>query len=203
MDNTSKPLSYLALDGEFGGIDLKYSLLTVYFRVLDEDFQMVSDLDLCLKPDDGSYVLSAKGMEVNGINLVQHDKTAITYKDGKDILRKWLYGLSQMNGYNRLNPLGHNVAGDIRHVQDKLIDREKWEQYVSYRHRDTAVIGGYLIDRGLVPDGSGGAEGVSGSLASWGDYFGIKPFGTLHTAKTDTLLTIEVYKKMLKVRLNE
>ena len=196
-------MKYIALDCEMGGIDLKYSLLTVYFRILDKDFRMVNDLYLYLKPDDGDYVLTARGMEVNQINLVDHDKRAITYKEGKDVLRKWLYSLSQMTGYNRLNPLGHNVGGDVKHVQNKLMDREKWEQYVSYRFKDTAVVGGYLIDRGLVPDGSGGQEGVSGSLSSWADYFGLKPVGVLHDAKTDVLLTIEVYKKMLKVKLDE
>lgn len=196
-------MKYIALDCEMGGIDLKYSLLTVYLRVLDKDFRMVNDLYLYLRPDDGDYVLTARGMEVNRINLVEHDKRAITYKEGKDILRRWLYGLSQMNGWNRLNPLGHNVGGDIKHVQDKLIDREKWEQYVSYRFRDTAVFGGGLIDKGLVPEASGGAEGVSGSLSSWANYFGLKPVGELHDAKTDVLLTIEVYKAMLKVKFDE
>jgi hypothetical protein len=192
---------YIALDCEMGGIDLKYSLLTVYFRVLNNEFEFVDDLYLPLKPDNGDYVLTARGMEVNQINLIEHDKIAITYTDGKDVLRKWMYGLSQMPGYQRMDPLGHQVDGDVRHIWDKLMAREKWESYVSYRKIDTSSTAKFLRDRKAIPSETSGPEGVSGSLSSLAEFFGVKPEGQLHHAKTDTLLTIEVYKKMLKVKI--
>jgi len=192
---------YIALDAEMGGIDLKYSLLTVYFRILNKDFEFVDDLYLRLKPDNGDYVLTARGMEVNQINLIEHDKTAITYMDGKDVLRKWMYGISQMPGYQRMDPLGHQVDGDVRHVWDKLMAREKWESYVSYRKLDTSSVAKFLRDRKVIPSETDGPEGVGGSLSSLAEFFGVKPVGQLHDAKTDVLLTVEVYKKMLKVKI--
>ena len=175
---------YIALDCEMGGIDLKYSLLTVYFRVLTDKFEMVDELYIPLKPDDGSYVLTARGMEVNGINLIEHDKIAITYTDGKDVLRKWMYDISKRPIYKRMAPIGHQVDGDVRHIWDKLMNREKWEAYVSYRKIDTSSVAGYLRSRGVIPEDVSGPEGVSGSLSSLAEYFGVKPEGQLHDAKT-------------------
>lgn len=192
---------YIALDCEMGGIDLKYSLLTVYFGILNKNFDLVDELYLRLKPDDSTYILTARGMEVNGLNLVDHDLAAITYAEGKDTLRKWLYAVSQRQDYERMDPLGHQVDGDIRHIWDKLMAREKWESYVSYRKIDTSSVAKFLRDRGVIPPDHSGPEGVSGSLSSLAEYFGVKPEGQLHDAKTDTLLTVEVYKKMLKVKI--
>lgn len=190
---------YIALDAEMGGIDLKYSLLTVYFRVLNEEFQFVDELYLRLKPDNGEYIVSARGMEVNQINLVDHDKIAITYTDGKDVIRKWLYGISKLPNYKRMSPIGHQFDGDLRHIWDKIMPREKWEAYVSYRKRDTSSIAEALRDSGIIPSNVMGEEGVSGSLSSLAEFFKVSPDGNLHDAKVDTILTIEVYKKMVNL----
>jgi hypothetical protein len=190
---------YIALDCEMGGIDLKYSLLTAYFSVFDDEFKMLGDLYLRLKPDDGDYLVSAGGMAVNKIDLVEHDKVAITYAQGRSELGNFLRNVTEQ-GKHKLRVLGHNVGGDVRFVWDKVYARQKWETYVSYRQLDTATICQFLKDCGKIPKDIDGPEGVSGSLMSLVRYFDI-PYKEeeLHDAKVDTLLTVEVYKKMLKV----
>lgn len=197
MDNTAKSRRYVALDTELGGIDLKYSLLQVYLVCLDENFQVLGELDLRLKPDDGDYIVCAEAMAVNHIDLVKHDAAAMTYSSARSLLGSWLRQMSD-GGKIKLRALGHNVGGDIRFIWDKIYSREKWEAYVSYRQLDTATICQYLKDCHKVPAEVDGAEGVSGSLMSLVRYFGI-PYeeAKLHDARTDTLLTVEVYKQMV------
>jgi hypothetical protein len=188
---------YISLDCEMGGIDLKYSLLSAYFVVLDDQFNPTQDLYLRLKPDDGDYIVCAEAMGVNKINLVEHDKLAIPYKEARAQLGPLLRNASN-NGAVKLRALGHGVSGDIRFVWDKIYDRKKWEAYVSYRNLDTATICQFLKDKGTLPTAIDGPEGVSGSLMSLVRYFGIfYEEATLHDAKVDTLLTVEVYKRML------
>ena len=190
---------YIALDCEMGGIDLKYSLLQVYFVILDENLETVSELELKLKPDDGDYIVCGEAMGVNKIDLVKHDNNAVIYSKGREFLGKFLRSASN-DGKIKLRALGHNVGGDIRFVWDKVYARKKWEAYVSYRNLDTACICQYLKDKGTLPKAIDGPEGVSGSLMSLVRYFGI-PYdeSTLHDAKVDTLLTVEVYKRFLKL----
>ena len=183
-----------------GGIDEQYSLLTVYFQILDDNLQHISELYLRLKPNDGDYVVCGEAMGVNKINLVDHDKVAITYNEGRSQLGKWLRDILGPPSKNRLHAIGHNVDGDIRFVWRCLYDRKKWEAYVSYRRLDTATICQYEKDKGKLPKEVDGPEGLSGSLMSLVKYFGIPhDESTLHDAKVDTLLTVEVYKKLLKL----
>ena len=192
-------MSYIALDCEMGGIDLKYSLLTVYFSALDDNLQPYNELYLRLKPDDGDYIVCAEALLVNKIDLVKHDVLAIPYREGRAQLGKWLREVSG-EGKTKLRALGHNVGGDIRFIWEKIYDRKKWESYVSYRQLDTATICQFLKDKGSLPKSVDGPEGVSGSLMSLVRYFGI-PYDekTLHDAKVDTLLTVESYKKLLRL----
>jgi len=198
MNNESIPV-YIALDAEMGGIDLKYSLLQVYLAVLDNNLMLLDDLKLELKPDDGVYIVSGGGMAVNKIDLAKHDQIAVTYSAGRSLLGEFLRRTTKASQY-KLRALGHNVSGDIRFVWDKIYRREKWESYVSYRQVDTATICQFLKDKGSIPASVDGPEGVSGSLMSLVRYFGI-PYqeDNLHDAKVDTLLTVEVYKKMLRL----
>lgn len=174
-----------------GAADLECSLLTAYLVVLTKDFQPSGELYLNLKPDDGNYVVRASAMAINKINLIEHDKVAITYSDARKVLGSFLREMSQ-EGKTKLIPVGHAVHGDIDFIQKKIYDKKKWESYASYRKIDTSTIGQYLRDKGSIP------ESVTCGLDSLIKYFGIPCDETkLHDAKVDTLLTIEVYKKML------
>jgi len=189
---------YIALDCEMGGVDLKYSLLTAYFMIYDDDWTPCRELYLRLKPDDGDYIVCAEALNVNKIDLVKHDKIAIPYHEGRSQFGNWLRRYYGEPGKDKLRALGHNVNGDIRFVWDKIYARKKWENYVSYRQLDTATICQYLKDCGKLPKKVDGTEGVSGSLISLVKYFGIPhDENTLHDAKVDTLLTVEVYKRLL------
>lgn len=73
---------YLFFDCETGGIGPDYSLLTCYLLVTDNQFNVIDDLYLYLKPDDGIFKVCAEALNVNRIDLKVHGTKAITYKEG-------------------------------------------------------------------------------------------------------------------------
>lgn len=184
-------IRYLPNDCETGGIGHDKSLLTAYFGVMDDKFQLLDELYLYVKPDDGIYTITAEALRVNGINLIEHENQAITYKEAGQKLYAFLSRHSA-NGQYKLLPLGHGVTFDVEFYCEKLISRNSWKHHCSYRLRDTSVLGNALIDAGRVP------SSVSGSLGSWAQYFGVN-MGTLHDAKTDALTSARVYQRQLEL----
>lgn len=188
---------YIGLDTETGGIGTNTSLLTAYLAILDEDLNVTADLDLKCKPNDGLYIVTGRAMEINGIDIKEHDKVALTYKECGQILYTFLLA---NKGKNQLSPIGHNVKFDILRIINHLISQGSWDTFVSYRTLDTAVIGGFAIEVGLLP------PTVNAGLKSLAKYLGV---GTQedknHEAKHDAMLSVGVYrelKKMFKMFIN-
>lgn len=190
MENTINKVRYLHMDCEMGGRETRYSLLTSCFMVTDADMNEIDTLYLQTKPDDGDYIVSGQGMGVNGINLQEHDKVALTYKQAKPLL----YDFLKKNAKGgHLVPVGHGVRGDIAHVVDKLISIGSWEQHCSYHFVDTSVVLQFLRACGKMP------MDTDGSVQALAIYFGIGIDGQLHDCRFDTQLTAKVYKKMIEL----
>lgn len=183
---------YLAVDNETGGFE-GTSLLSTYLAVLDSNLNVLSTLELNVKPDNGVYCVEAGGLNVNKINLVEHDLTAITYSRAGQLLRNFLITASD-HGKEKLVPLGHGVTGDMIQLR-VLLSRANLEMYTSYRKLDTAVIAQYLKFCGKLP------EEISGSLESLVEYFGLTAYAAApaHTAKGDVVQTIAVLRAMSKL----
>lgn len=197
-------IRYLHMDCEMGGRELKYSLLTAYFMVTDDKFNVLGDLYLRVKPDDGDYVVSGQGMAVNKIDLIAHDKIAIPYKQAKPLLfnflRQHILSIPMVENLMwspRLTPVGHGVKGDIEHVLDKLISEGSWEQFCSYHYIDTSVVLQFLRACGKMP------PDCDGSVSALAKYFGVDIQGDLHDARVDTKTTAEVFRYMIKLGRNE
>lgn len=184
--------SYLIFDTETGGIGLEKSLLTAYFLVTDHKFNTISDLYLYVKPDDGIYRVEAEALDINLINLREHNKIAIPYKKAGTNLYKFLDDAYKLTNKNRFIPVGHGMSGDFDHIFDKLIGRSTWETFVSYRRLDTSVATQFLKSCGSLPDS------ISGSLESLAKYFNVVQ-GQQHDAKSDVLMTRDVLKELIKI----
>lgn len=183
---------FIAFDNETGGAQAQTSLLTVYFAILDDKLNKIDELDLYLKPNNGDpYIVEAEGLEVNKIDLIKHDKTAISYSEGGQLLVKMLR--KHVSGKEKLTPLGHNVPFDIDGVCYNLLGRKTWNQYVSYKIQDTQVIATYEQRKGKLP------ADMSVRLQTLIEYFDVSIRGELHTSRYDTLATIEVYKGLLRL----
>jgi len=188
---------FISLDTELGGIGPEYSLLTAYFVVLDDQLNFVDDLYLYLKPDNGIYQVCGPSMDINKIDLVEHDKKSITYKDGGTILYNFLKKHSD-GGKIKLIPVGHGIYMDVVKIYSTIISRGSWESFVSYRKIDTQGVYQFLKQCNFFP-----GDDCSGSLKSLAKMLGISFDETqLHDAKADTLLTVYVFRQMaLKVKL--
>jgi DNA polymerase III alpha subunit (gram-positive type) len=183
--------TYIALDNETGGVSDDSSLLTSYLAILDQNFQLMDELDLTMKPKDGIYHVNGEALGVNHINLVEHDKVAITYQAAGTKLYEFLKKHTN-NGVTKLIPWGHNVNFDIMGLQNNIITKNSWNHFVSYRVIDSGVCAQVMKIIGLLPDDN------KGSLEHLASFFKLE-HGVLHTAKADTLLTIEVIKSMIKL----
>jgi len=187
---------YLLIDTETGGrFPEKCTPLSLYAEVLDENLEphrsLDWSLDLKIKPDDGIYRVEAEGLEVNGINLVEHDKTAITCSQAGRELRSFITGARVCLSYSaesKMTLLGHNVSFDARVVTSHLM--QDFPMYVSYRTLDTATIVRFLQEQKKLPENIG-------SLGSLLKHFEIA-IGARerHTAKGDARATLQLYKKL-------
>jgi DNA polymerase III alpha subunit (gram-positive type) len=183
----------IAFDCETGGITTDMSMLTAYFAILNNKLDLIDELDLACKPnDDKPYVVTAEGLEINGINLVQHNKSSITYGAAGKKIRELTMKHSD-NGKVKLIPLGHNVHFDIGFITEHLLSSKNWNQFVSYRVLDTQVVARHLQIKGSMPDD------ISISLGNLINHLNIQVPGRQHEAKYDTLATIEIYKRLLKI----
>ena len=185
--------AYITMDLETGGIGTDCSLLTAYFGVLDKDMNLLDSLDLKVKPNESKpYVVHAQGMSVNKIDLIEHDKVAITESEAGKHTFAFLKQHSN-NGKTKLIPIGHNVQFDILFIYEHLLTKKHFDQYVSYRKLDTGSIAQFFKYCGFIP------EDKSGSLEYLAEAFGAKFLDRPHTAESDALMCVEILKEMRKV----
>ena len=177
------------MDGEFGGLEVENSLLTMYYGYYDSNFNLIDELDLSLMPEDGIYKVTPEALRINQIDLVALSEKAITYKQGGTELYKFLKYASEDYG-SRLIPVGHFLKLDVAHTTSKLVSPNTWGNFVSFREIDTGTIAQFLRTSGKLP------LELSVGLSSLVDYFGIKVEGKPHEAKYDATTSILLLKEL-------
>lgn len=186
---------YIPFDFETGGLNEKTSdALTLYIAVMDEEFKIVDELDLKLKPDGRLPIAEAGALKVNGINLQEHliNPDTITYSEAKKKIVSMLKKHLKKNGrYSNLRPLGQNIPFDLRFMWEHLVPKDEWDQIVHYGLIDTKPIVDFLKDVGWFPRDLG-------SLDSIVNFLGV-PKRAFHNAKEDTLMVVDVYKKLIEI----
>jgi SAM-dependent methyltransferase len=187
---------YLAFDTETGGfIPKSADLLTAYFCIMTEDHQILEELDLKLKPDGRLPIAEAGALKVNGINLAQHlaDPETVTYSQGKEKLIAMIKRhLKKKGRFSNIVPFGYNILGfDIGWVQEYLLPEDEWRSLIHYKSADVMQNVDFLKRIAWFPK-------ELGSLGTVVEYLGI-PSRNAHTAKDDTLMTIDVDKKIMEI----
>ena len=173
------------MDCETGRIGREVSLLSTHLAVCDTNWEVLDTLLLLTKPDDGNYVVTAEALAINKIDLIAHDKVALTYSQAGGKLREWLWKHSR-NGKVKLQPMGKNVPFDVEKVTDNVLGKKTWNQYVSYRCYDLTPLVTYLKRKGkLAPDAPESLEGLANYIN-----FKFVP----HTADGDNYAGIAVIK---------
>jgi DNA polymerase III epsilon subunit-like protein len=192
----SKRRYILAFDTETGGLEPgDADLLTFYGGLFDEDLKLVEELNLKLKPDDGRLpIAEAQALKVNGIDIKAHlnDPETVTYSEGNSklvaMLRKYL---KKTGRYSNIRPFGYNVPFDIKWVQHYMLRPTEWNSILHYKHIDVMQNVDFLKECGWFPSDLG-------SLGTVVEYLQL-PKRSAHNAKEDTLMTVDVHKKLLEL----
>lgn len=186
---------YVAMDTETGGLNCKKAdLLTAYFAILDEKYNVIDELYLKLKPDGRLPIAEAGALKVNGINIQQHlaDPETVIYAEGKRLLKTLLNKyLSKYRGKSNLRPMVYNLPFDKPWISEYLLDEGDWEDLFHYKFVDPMQNIDFLKDCGWLPS-------TIGTLTSVVEYFGI-PKRPAHNAKEDTLMMVDVHKETIKL----
>ena len=178
---------YFLVDVETGGLDCtKHSLLTLYGFVFKPNMEIIDRIDLKIKPNDGCYHLEVEAMAINKINILEHDKEAITEQQASLKLRDFLFAHSEYKA-TKLIPVGHNVNFDMKFIQKKLVP--DINDLCSHRQIDTASISQFFMLSGKLPI-------MSGSLSAICKHYEIDTTGA-HNAKVDAENTFRLLQAMI------
>jgi len=85
-------LKYLVCDIESGGPEVRaFFALCLFCCNRLKIFKLsTGELDIKSKPNDGNYLVRGEALGVNGIDLVQHDKEAVTESKAATLLYEFL-----------------------------------------------------------------------------------------------------------------
>lgn len=187
---------WLAFDVESGSLDPSTAdLLTLYMAIVDENFKIADELDLKLKPDGGRLPIAEAGaLKVNGIDLYKHlaDPETITYSEAKEKIVTMVKKYLKKHGkYSNITALGQNIGFDIDWLQYHVLPKEEYNKLIHYGKVDTKMCVDFLKDSGWFPRDIG-------NLGSIAKHLNV-PLSNAHNAKSDTLATVEIYKKLLEL----
>jgi DNA polymerase-3 subunit epsilon/ribonuclease T len=181
---------YLLVDTETGGLEPHLSLLTATFLCLDENRTIVDKLELFIRPDDDVYKVQAIALKVNGINLVEHNKEAISESEAKEIFLAFVQKHTSKD--KKLKFISQSTAYDLKWLQAKFLPIDEWETYFDRRPIDTQSTAVFLQDAGILP------QTLSCGLQSLCEYFCIE-VKDVHTATGDCMMTLALYLRLLEL----
>ena len=185
------PQPFLFLDTETGGLDPgRHSLLSLGL-VVGHGPERVHSLEILVKHEP--YVVSAGGMQVNRIDLVQHSAAALDPAMAAIVLKVFL----DQHFPHHCQPIvlaGHNVGFDQAFLKVFLESQgQTLEPRFSHRIVDTHSIAAALRDAGKLPLDN------LGSSALFAHFGIIVPEDKRHTALGDALATFELYWKLTEL----
>jgi hypothetical protein len=200
--------TYVLIDTETGGTDPSvHSLLSVCLMLVSISPTEIKALDsiyLETKPANRNYVVEAGGLEVNKINLVEHDKIAKPYKSVSLNLSRWLHETIPLTGYSfgqRYQYLGWAPEFDVlamkTHIYDTATDRGGLSgRMFSRATLDVKSIALLHQSLGLLP------PGLNISLVDVAKHFNLD-VSKAHNSKWDCYLTLEVLKNLVNQQTNQ
>ncbi len=190
-------MKVIFVDTETGGIDPnKVSILTFNALVCEfkesGSFKILDSLNLKLKPDDGCYHVNAEALAINGIDLVEHNKEAISIADGN--LKLYRY-LRDHTTKERMVCVGQHIHFDLEHMfMSGLIEERKFYTFMDKKVIDILTLASMAMLMGLIP------RNQSCKLKDLAKYLGVPvDEKKLHDASYDNELAANVFSKMFKL----
>lgn len=181
--------NYIIMDVETGGLSPKeHSLLSVGM-VFVKDGAVIVEKEWKIKND--VYKVTPGALAINKINLVEHEKDAITIAQFWTAFTQTYDIVFGKYAYQHAKPevIGKNVSFDIGFIHE-AVSKHTWETLVSYRNIDLTGIARILASTGVIQVEKVGLDELL-------TYFQIEdPKQERHSALWDARATWEIYAKM-------
>jgi DNA polymerase III epsilon subunit-like protein len=177
---------YLVFDCETTGLLPSCNVLTAYFIILDNELNIIDELDLQIKHD--FYIIFPKALEINQINILDHDKHGISKLEANNKIINFLKKYD-----TNYKVIGHNIKFDINMLKsNNLINDEDINKYFNEQYLDTYELAKKLKFKNKI------SRFQSLSLNKLCNFLDIecKLDINFHNAKYDSYMTIELYKKL-------
>jgi len=181
-------MKILFIDTETGGLDAtKHSLLTIALAVYSHG-NILAEQEYIVKYKE--YVVTAKALEVNKINLVEHD--SIATESSIVVQQIQMYIHRNFREDEKVIIAGHNIEFDNGFLTQLFEnENEQWSKLVSHRKLDTCSLMNYLMVTGKI-------DIKSASLESSIKHFEIETKAR-HTAEDDVRATIKLFECINKI----
>jgi DNA polymerase III alpha subunit (gram-positive type) len=112
--------TYVILDTETTGLTKESNVLTVSLIVADKDFKILDTLHILIKYP--FYTVFIAALQVNKIDLIQHNKNAVTQKEATNLIKEFLYKyFNNDTNNNKCKLIGHNIIFDLNMLKNNLI----------------------------------------------------------------------------------
>lgn len=177
------------MDVETGGLDPRNSSLLSFHGILVDPNSLKIEKTLAIphiKPDDGIYLIEPGALAINKIDLIEHDKKAVSYTEAQSIL----FNFFPIKRYN-IVPTGYNVDFDISFIKEHLMEiPEEYSEIFTYYSMDVKSIVQFLQMSETIP-----RHFSSCKLTDIADHFGYDT-SNAHNAKVDCELTLSLLRQL-------
>jgi DNA polymerase III subunit epsilon len=174
----------VVIDTETTGLSHRWHQpLTVgmLFVDVEKDFEKILNAKHILIRHE-NYHIDPAAMAINGIDLDEHDKTAVEPAKA----------CKQINSFMKKSEgflLGHNLSFDLRFL-DELFRREEVESNFPDEKVDTMILWNELKRRQIVP------SNLRSNLQTLAEFFKVD-YSNAHSALGDCEITMKVFQKMI------
>jgi len=178
----------LFIDTETGGTDpASHSLLSLAL-VIWKELEVRASIEILV--DDGVFNVTERALEINGINLSEHKKKAVSSALALQQFDEFLD--IHFSRDEKIILGGHNINFDVNFLNAFLTrNGYSFQQRFSHRFVDTSSILFYLYLTGKIK------RKLTASQDAF-DYFGITVAGR-HTALGDAFATAQLFSKLVSI----
>ena len=128
--------NFILIDTETTGFDeKKHQILEVGILVI-KDLKLIAHFEVKIKHRE--YTITAKAIEANKINIVEHEKEALFEKEAAEKILEFLNKHKGENDEGYI-VIGQNVAFDVKFLEEMFLRTYKIKEYrqvISYRNLD-------------------------------------------------------------------
>ena len=130
-----KDRGFLLLDIETTGFDEKKHQILEVGMLIIKGLEVIADINVAVKHTE--YTLTTSAMNANKINIIEHEKNALTLEDAGTTLLNFLK--EHKDTEKAYISIGQNVDFDLKFIEAmffKLGKIKEYREYISYRKLD-------------------------------------------------------------------